>query len=105
MTEGYKKHSLGALRAAEKRKERSPDLIGTIELQRHDIEQLSRQLTQSGAEKVTGNLAGWLNGKGEGKFISVVLTPRPDTQRQKAEANRDKSSLARFFEDEEPEGE
>ena len=70
------KKSLGALRKAEKTKERSPDLLGQLHLQRHTLLEIVRQAKEGDAEKVTCNLAAWKNRDKNGStYLSVELSP------------------------------
>ena len=78
--------SLGDLRENQKTKPNSPDLVGRITLKLHTISWIIEQMEQSNTDEVTCNLAGWLNGEGNNKFITVELSPlyvqkinRPDT--------------------------
>ena len=70
------KRSLGALRKANKTKPKSPDLQGTMKAQRHTIAALVKQLTESQADGVTCNIAGWFNSDSSGQYLTVELSPR-----------------------------
>ena len=79
-----KKRSLGALRIAQKTKPRSPDLTGQLQLQRHTAEMIVKQFTESDAEEVVCNLAGWRNDDYRGPFLTVEISPRYVPQRSEA---------------------
>jgi len=59
MSKQYKKHSLGTLRQAARTKDKSPNLIGQIALQRSDIIAIHRYLQETGSDEAICNLAGW----------------------------------------------
>jgi hypothetical protein len=67
--------SLGDLRENKKTKPNSPDLTGRIRLKLHTISWIIEQMEQSNTDEVTCCLAGWLNGEGDSKFITVELSP------------------------------
>jgi hypothetical protein len=71
-----KKRSLGALRIAQKTKPRSPDMVGQLQLQRHAAEVIVKQFTESDAEEVVCNIAGWKNDDYRGPFLTVEISPR-----------------------------
>ena len=70
------KRSLGALRKANKTKPKSPDLQGTMKAQRHTIAALVKQLTETNADEITCNIAGWFNKDSSGQYLTVELSPR-----------------------------
>ena len=70
------KKSLGFLRKAQKTKERSPDCVGPIKIQRTTLETLMNQLEQSDANELEANLAGWQNQDRKGQFLTVELSPK-----------------------------
>jgi hypothetical protein len=70
------KRSLGALRKANKSKPKSPDVQGTMKAQKHTIAALVKQLTDTQADEITCNLAGWFNKDGSGQYLTVELSPR-----------------------------
>ena len=76
--------SLGALRKAPKTKPRSPDVQGSMKVQRHTLEIIMRQLQESDADEITANIAGWCNHDHSGQYLTVELSPR-FTKRQQAE--------------------
>jgi hypothetical protein len=95
------KRSLGDLRMAPKSKPNSPDMKGKLKLQLHTlkifIEQMENQIKDEMDEQLDDqmgelrdddetdesetthelvcNLAGWFNGTGSSKFLSVELSP------------------------------
>jgi hypothetical protein len=70
------KRSLGSLRKAEKTKPRSPDVTGTLKLQRHTMEAIAKQFKESDAAEVTCCIAGWRNEDQNGPYLSVELSPK-----------------------------
>jgi hypothetical protein len=56
-----KKRSLGKLRTAPKTKPRSPDMTGTLILQRHTAAAIQKKFEDSDADEVVCNIAGWVN--------------------------------------------
>jgi hypothetical protein len=79
------KLSLGFLRRAEKKKPKSPDLIGTLKLQRHTMETFIKQFKDQDSEEIVCCLAGWINTDTEGQFLSVELSPKYLSRRQEPE--------------------
>jgi hypothetical protein len=76
------KRSLGSLRRAEKTKDRSPDLTGTLKLQRHTMEAIAKQFKESDATEVACCIAGWRNEDQNGPYLSVELSPKYVSRRQ-----------------------
>jgi hypothetical protein len=79
------KKSLGTLRKATKTKERSPDLLGQLHLQRHTLLEIVRQAKEANGDEVMCNLAAWRNEDKDGSaYLSVELSPwyTPRTQRK-----------------------
>ena len=74
MSKQSKKHSLGTLRRAVRTKDRSPNLIGQIALQRSDFIQIQQYFQETGREEMICNLAGWFYGDSQGKCITVQLS-------------------------------
>jgi hypothetical protein len=70
------KRSLGALRKAPKTKPKSPDVQGTMKAQKHTIAALVKQLTETNADEITCNIAGWFNRDSSGQYLTVELSPR-----------------------------
>lgn len=70
------KRSLGALRKTPKTKPKSPDVQGTMKAQRHTIAALAKQFTETQADEITCNLAGWFNKDSSGQYLTVELSPR-----------------------------
>src|SRR3984893_571135 len=71
-----KKRSLGALRKAPKTKPRSPDMTGTLRLQRHTAEAIIKRFADSDCEEVICNIAGWRNNDASGPILTVDISPR-----------------------------
>ena len=79
--------SLGDLRQnRNKTKPLSPDLTGKITLQLNTLSWITHAMEASNSDTVTANLAGWLQGEGDHKWITVELSPlytskisRPET--------------------------
>ena|SRR5258707_15613100 len=68
--------SLGDLRQNQnKTKSNSPDLTGKITLQLDTLSWIIHTMEDSNSSTVTCCLAGWLNGEGNNKFITVELSP------------------------------
>ena len=79
--------SLGAMYLAEKKKEKSPDMKGSISIQASHLEQLSQQFNNDGT--VVANIAAWQNKDKQGhRFLTIELQPRQQQhQHMKAEPN------------------
>jgi hypothetical protein len=92
------KRSLGALRKANKSKPKSPDMTGTIKLQRHTIEIIVKQFERTESDEVVANLAGWGNFDHSGQYLTVELSPKYVSQEPKTPR---KSNLDFLFNDEE----
>jgi len=82
----FNKLSIGKLRPTpNKTKPRSPNMQGTIVLQRSTLVAILKQMNDADADEVTCNLAGWFNVDGEGRYIGIQLSERfekkgPDVQ-------------------------
>ena len=75
--------SLGFLRKTEKAKPRSPDLTGTLKLQRHTLEVIIKQFQETDADETECCLAGWRNTDAKGQpYLSVELSPKYVGRRQ-----------------------
>ena len=71
------KRSLGALRKASKTKERSPDLLGQMQFQRHTFVAIAEAFKEPDAGEVTCNLAGWKNQDKDGTpYLTIEISPR-----------------------------
>jgi len=78
-----KKRSLGALRKAEKTKDRSPDFTGILKLQRHTLEVIIKQFQETDATEIDCCVAGWRNSDQNGqRYLSVELSPRYVSRRR-----------------------
>ena len=71
-----KKRSLGKLRMAQKTKPRSPNMTGTLCLQRHTAAAILKEFEESGADEVVCNVAGWVNQDHEGQYLTVEISPK-----------------------------
>jgi hypothetical protein len=79
------KKSLGALRKADKTKERSPDLQGQLHLQHHTLSAFVKQFKETEEDEVICNLAGWRNiDKYGNTYITVELSSRFVPRKQRA---------------------
>jgi hypothetical protein len=80
-----KKRSLGKLRVAPKTKPRSPDMTGTLCLQRHTAALILKTFEDTDDDEVVCNIAAWVNQDSEGQYLTVELSPKyvtPDPQIQ-----------------------
>ena len=66
--------SLGSLRIQQKTKPRSPELKGTIRIQRHTLEAIFNQMDAD--DEVIANLAAWKHHDGNEFYLSVELSPK-----------------------------
>jgi hypothetical protein len=73
--ERQKKRSLGALRIAEKTKDRSPDMTGHLKLQRYTAAARLEGFSK-GSHEVACNLAGWRNQAANGPYLTVEISSR-----------------------------
>jgi hypothetical protein len=77
--ESYEKpklRSLGKLRKTPKTKERSPDLTGKLEMQRHTFEALAAQFANQDGDTLVCNIAAWINRDGLGEYLTTEISPR-----------------------------
>ena len=72
----YKARSLGGLREVSQTNPKAPPLIGSMTIQAETLKVLVQQLNESGGDKVTSNLAAWVNRDANGKFLTVEISPR-----------------------------
>jgi len=81
------KLSVGTLRKTPKKtKERSPNLIGTLHLQRHTFEAIAKDFEMTDQDEVICNIAAWGYDDENGRYLNVEIsppykrkqTPRPD---------------------------
>jgi hypothetical protein len=77
--------SLGFLRKSQKTKPRSPDLTGTMKLQRRTWEVIVKQFQDTDAAEIDCCLAGWINTDANGQFLSVELSPKYVARHQQPE--------------------
>jgi hypothetical protein len=73
-----KQKSLGSLRIQQKTKPRSPELKGTIRIQRHTLEAITNEMDDD--DEVTSNLAAWKHHDGNDFYLSVELSPKYESQ-------------------------
>jgi hypothetical protein len=73
-----KQKSLGSLRIQQKTKPRSPELRGTIRIQRHTLEAFLNQIDDD--YEVIANLAAWKHHDGTDFYLSVELSPKYESQ-------------------------
>ena len=66
--------SLGALRIQQKTKPRSPEMTGTIRIQRHTLETIIEQMDDDA--EVVASLAAWKHRDGDECYLSVELSPK-----------------------------
>ena len=71
-----KKRSLGKLRIAPKTKPRSPNMTGTLRLQRHTASSILKAFEDSDSGDVVCNIAGWVNQDHEGPYLTVEISPK-----------------------------
>jgi hypothetical protein len=77
------KKSLGNLTPVDQPTERHPRFIGKIKLHNDLLSYLQNQLSETEADEVVCNLAGWINNGPNGRFISVELSPRFVSKQQR----------------------
>jgi hypothetical protein len=70
-----RKKSLGALRAHQKTKPRSPDATGKLYFQRHTLAKISEQLDEAGGDEIGCNIAAWKNNDQGGQYMTVEVSP------------------------------
>jgi hypothetical protein len=73
-----KQKSLGSLRIQQKTKPRSPELKGTIRIQRHTLEAIFNQIDDY--HEVIANLAAWKHHDGNDFYLSVELSPKYESK-------------------------
>ena len=81
-----KKRSLGKLRVPPKTKERSPDMTGTLCLQRHTAALILKAFENTDDDEAFCNIAAWVNQDHEGQYLTVEISPKymaPDPQMQR----------------------
>jgi hypothetical protein len=82
-----KKRSLGKLRVAPKTKERSPDMTGTLYLQRHTAALILKAFENTDGDDAVCNIAAWVNHDHEGQYLTVEISPKymaQDSQMQRS---------------------
>jgi hypothetical protein len=71
-----KKRSLGKLHRARKTKEKSPDLVGQLRLQRHTFDELTDQFADQEGSELACNIAAWANRDDLGEYLTIEISPR-----------------------------
>jgi hypothetical protein len=71
-----KTRSLGKLRKAPKTKPKSPEMTGTLRLQRHTAAAIIKEFEDAGCDEVTCNIAGWVNQDQEGQYLTIEISPK-----------------------------
>ena len=71
-----KKRSLGKLRKAPKTKPRSPNMTGTLRLQRHPAAAILQAFADADSDEVVCSIAGWANQDNEGSYLTVEISPK-----------------------------
>jgi hypothetical protein len=82
-----RKKSLGKLRVAHQTKERSPNMTGTLRLQRHTATAILKAFENVDDDETVCNIAAWVNYDHEGPYLTLELSPKyvaPDPQSQQA---------------------
>lgn len=92
------KRSLGFLRpATNKTKDRSPDYVGTLKLQRHTMEVFSQQFQDTNTNEIECCLASWRNIDANGHaYASIELSPKYIARSHRQEPN-DTNDLAELI--------
>lgn len=71
-----RKRSVGTLTDAKKKtKERSPDLVGTLALQRSTFEEIGKQFHSAARKEVLCNIAAWDYGCESSRCFYVEISP------------------------------
>jgi len=70
------KLSVGTLRKTPKKtKPRSPNLIGSLHLQRHTFEAFEKQYQMTDCKEIVCNIAAWSYSDESGPFLTVEISP------------------------------
>jgi hypothetical protein len=72
----HKKTITGGVEKSYQKKPKSPDLIGTMRLQRHTIQAILKDVADPEFEDVVCNLAGWRNDDHQGPYLTVEISPK-----------------------------
>jgi hypothetical protein len=92
----FNKLSIAKLRPApDQAKPRSPNMLGTLTLQRATLEALLKQMNDANADEVTCNLAGWFNTDRDGRYLGVQLSERFEKKRPQVQ----NMTMDEFFHD------
>jgi hypothetical protein len=98
LDEPKNKRSIAKLRIAGKTREKSPDMTGTLRLQRHTAVAILKQFEDSDCDEVECNIAGWVNVDRQGKYLTVEISPKYVAREWRSPKNND---LAFIFNSEE----
>jgi hypothetical protein len=71
-----KKRSLGKLRRNQKTKDKSPDMTGSLRLQRHTAMAITKPFEANDVEDVVCNIAGWINQDHDGQYLTIEISPK-----------------------------
>jgi len=96
MSKPFTKYSLGTLRQAARTKDRSPNLLGKLALQRSDFVEIQRHFQDGRRQEVVCGIAGWFYSDDEGSLIQVQLSP-PYVKKPVVD-----TTLEDFFKDSDP---
>jgi hypothetical protein len=96
-----RRKSLGVLREAQKTKPRSPDVQGTMKAQRHTIETLLKQLDEAETDEIIANLAGWFYQDANGPYLTVELSPRYISRKERQRREEPINTFDAFFQEKE----
>lgn len=81
--------SLGSLRIQQKTKPRSPELKGTIRIQRHTLETIISHMEDD--DEVIANIAAWKHHDGNEFYLSVELSPKYNIEAKPTKAMTERS--------------
>jgi hypothetical protein len=70
-----KKRSLGKLRKSSKTKDKSPDMTGSLHLQRHTAMAIIKPFEDTDVEEVVCSIAGWVNQDRDGQYLTIEISP------------------------------
>src|SRR5262245_3857286 len=93
-----RKRSLGKLRVARKTKELSPNMTGTLRLQRHTATAILKAFENTDDDEAVCNNAAWVNRDDEVQYLTVELSPKyvaPDSHNQQTNPSPSLSRMRR----------
>jgi hypothetical protein len=70
-----KKRSLGKLRKSPKNKDKSPDMTGSLHLQRHTAVAIVKSFEDIDVDEVVCSIAGWVNQDRDGQYLTIEISP------------------------------